>query len=116
MIRALAFASLLACACAAASAAYPERPVRLIIPSTSGSGPDGVGRILASRLGAVLGQQIVVDNRAGANGILASEITARAAPDGYTLLITSSSHTINPHIYRKLLTTRWPISRRSRAS
>jgi tripartite-type tricarboxylate transporter receptor subunit TctC len=76
--------------------------VRLIIPSTSGSGPDGVGRILASRLGAVLGQQIVVDNRAGANGILASEITARAAPDGYTLLITSSSHTINPHIYRKL--------------
>ncbi len=76
--------------------------MRLIIPSTSGSGPDGVGRILASRLGAVLGQQIVVDNRAGANGILASEITARAAPDGYTLLITSSSHTINPHIYRKL--------------
>jgi tripartite-type tricarboxylate transporter receptor subunit TctC len=76
--------------------------VRLIIPSTSGSGPDGVGRILASRLGSGLGQQIVVDNRAGANGILASEITARAAPDGYTLLITSSSHTINPHIYRKL--------------
>ncbi len=76
--------------------------MRLIIPSTSGSGPDGVGRILASRLGSGLGQQIVVDNRAGANGILASEITARAAPDGYTLLITSSSHTINPHIYRKL--------------
>jgi tripartite-type tricarboxylate transporter receptor subunit TctC len=84
------------------AASYPQRPVRLIVPSTPGSGPDGVGRILASRLGVALGQQIVVDNRAGANGILASEITARAAPDGYTLLITSGSHTINPHIYKKL--------------
>ncbi len=81
---------------------YPNRPVRLIVPSTPGSGPDGVGRILASRLGTTLSQQIVVDNRAGANGILASEIVARAAPDGYTLMITSGSHTINPHIYRKL--------------
>lgn len=84
------------------AASYPQRPVRLIVPSTAGSGPDGVGRILASRLGTVLSQQIVVDNRAGANGILASEITVRSAPDGYTLLITSGSHTINPHIYRKL--------------
>ncbi len=88
-------------ACAAA-AAYPDRPVRLIIPSTPGSGPDGVGRILALRLGTELGQQIVADNRAGANGILASEIVARATPDGHTLLITSGSHTINPHVYRKL--------------
>jgi tripartite-type tricarboxylate transporter receptor subunit TctC len=85
-----------------ATAAYPDRPIRLVIPSTPGSGPDGVGRILAQRLGSLLGQQIVVDNRAGANGILASEIAARAAPDGYTLLITSGSHTINPHIYRQL--------------
>ncbi len=82
--------------------AYPERPIRLIIPSTPGSGPDGVGRILALRLGAILGQQVVVDNRAGANGIVASEIAARAVADGHTLLITSGSHTINPHVYRKL--------------
>jgi tripartite-type tricarboxylate transporter receptor subunit TctC len=85
-----------------AAAVYPERPIRLIVPSTPGSGPDGTGRILAARLSSIVGQQIVVDNRAGANGILASEIGARATPDGYTLLITSSSHTINPHIYRKL--------------
>jgi len=85
-----------------AEAAFPERPIRLIIPSTAGSGPDGVGRILAGRLGTVLGQQVVADNRAGANGILASEITMRAQPDGYTLLITSGSHTINPHVYLKL--------------
>jgi tripartite-type tricarboxylate transporter receptor subunit TctC len=102
MIRSLAVSLLLAALSALASGAYPERPIRLIVPSTPGSGPDGVGRILAVRLGANLGQQIVVDNRAGANGVLASEIAARAAPDGYTVLMTSSSHTINPHIYRKL--------------
>ena len=87
---------------AAAGAAYPDRPVRLVLPSTPGSGPDAVGRILATRLGAILGQQVVSDNRAGANGILASEIVARAQPDGHTLLMTSSSHTLNPHIHLKL--------------
>ena len=85
-----------------ANGAYPERPIRLIIPSTAGSGPDAVGRILATRLSIILGQQVVSDNRAGANGVLASEIVARAAPDGYTLLMTSGGHTANPHIYRKL--------------
>jgi tripartite-type tricarboxylate transporter receptor subunit TctC len=86
----------------ASLAAYPERPVRLLIPSTPGSGPDAVVRILATQLGQMLGQQVVADNRAGANGILASEIVARAQADGYTLLTTSSSHTINPHMYHKL--------------
>jgi tripartite-type tricarboxylate transporter receptor subunit TctC len=86
----------------AAAAAYPDRPIRLIVPSSAGSGPDLVGRIYANRLGIVLGQQIVVDNRAGANSIIGTETVARATPDGYTLLITSGSHTINPHVYRKL--------------
>ena len=86
----------------AAHAAYPERPIRLIVPSTAGSGPDAVARIVATRLGTMLGQQIVCDNRAGANGVLASELVARATPDGYTLLMTSGGHTINPHMYRKL--------------
>jgi tripartite-type tricarboxylate transporter receptor subunit TctC len=85
-----------------AMAAYPERPIRLIVPSSAGSGPDLVGRIYANRLGIVLGQQIVVDNRAGANSIIGTETVARAAPDGYTLLITSGSHTTNPHVYKKL--------------
>jgi tripartite-type tricarboxylate transporter receptor subunit TctC len=86
----------------AAAAAYPERPIRFVVPSSAGSGPDLIARIFAHRLSAVLGQQIVVDNRAGANSIIGTEIVARAAPDGYTLLITSGSHTINPHVYRKL--------------
>jgi tripartite-type tricarboxylate transporter receptor subunit TctC len=83
-------------------AAYPERPIRLVVPSSPGSGPDVVGRVFANRLGIVLGQQIVVDNRAGANSIIGTETVARATPDGYTLLITSGSHTINPHVYKKL--------------
>lgn len=83
-------------------AAYPDRPIRLIVPSSAGSGPDVIARIFAHRLSPVLGQQIVVDNRAGANSIIGTEMVARAAPDGYTLLITSGSHTINPHVYRKL--------------
>ena len=87
---------------AAAMAAYPDRPVRLIVPSSAGSGPDVIARIFAHRLSAVLGQQIVVDNRAGANSIIGTEMVARAAADGHTLLITSGSHTINPHVYRKL--------------
>ena len=102
MIRRLTVSMLFAAVSGLASGAYPERPIRLIIPSTPGSGPDAVGRILATRLGAILGQQIVADNRAGANGVLASEIVARAAADGYTLLMTSGGHTANPHIYRKL--------------
>jgi tripartite-type tricarboxylate transporter receptor subunit TctC len=85
-----------------ANAEYPERPIRLMVPSSAGSGPDAVARLLAARMGEKFGQQIVADNRAGANGVLASEIVARATPDGYTLLMTSGGHTINPHIYRKL--------------
>ena len=85
-----------------ATAAYPDRPIRFIVPSSAGSGPDVIARIFAHRLSTVLGQQIVVDNRAGANSIIGTELVVRAAPDGYTLLITSGSHTINPHVYRKL--------------
>lgn len=86
----------------AAIAAYPDRPIRLIVPSSAGSGPDLIARIYAHRLGAVLGQQVVVDNRSGANSIIGTEMVVRAAPDGHTILITSGSHTINPHVYRKL--------------
>ena len=87
---------------AVALAAYPDRPIRLVVPSSAGSGPDVIARIFAHRLSAVLGQQIVVDNRAGANSIIGTELVVRTAPDGHTILITSGSHTINPHVYRKL--------------
>jgi tripartite-type tricarboxylate transporter receptor subunit TctC len=102
VIKRLAIGTIFAALSGFVSGAYPERPIRLIVPSTAGSGPDAVARILATRLSVILGQQIVADNRAGANGVLASEIVARAAPDGYTVLMTSGGHTINPHIYRKL--------------
>ena len=102
MLKHLAVALLLAAVCGLAGGAYPERPIRLLVPSSAGSGPDTVARILATRLSIIFGQQIVADNRAGANGVLASETVARAAPDGYTLLMTSGGHTSNPHIYRKL--------------
>ena len=102
MVKRLAVAFVLAAAAGLAGGAYPERPIRLLVPSSPGSGPDTVARILATRLSVTFGQQVVADNRAGANGVLASETVARATPDGYTLLMTSGGHTSNPHIYRKL--------------
>jgi len=87
----------------AAAQAYPARPITLIIPFPAGSTSDLVGRILAERLGDVLGQNVVVDNRGGAGGVLAAEAAARAAPDGYTLLLgTIATHGINPAIYAKI--------------
>ena len=90
---------LLASACAAA---YPERPVRLIVPAAPGGAIDVVGRIVGAKLTEVLGQNVVIDNRAGANNIIGTEIAARAVPDGYTLLTTAGAHTINPAVYKKL--------------
>jgi len=81
---------------------YPNRPIRLIVPYPPGGGTDIVGRLLGEKLNASLGQPIVVDNRGGAGGVLGTEIAAKAAPDGYTLLLVPSSHVINPSIYAKL--------------
>lgn len=82
---------------------YPNRPVRLIIPQTPGAASDILGRIFANKFGEVLGQSIVVDNRAGAGGIIGAEAGAKAAPDGYTILTGASAWiTISPHIYKKL--------------
>jgi len=89
---------------AAAHAAddYPHRPIRLIVPYPPGGGTDIVGRVLGEKLGASLGQPIVIDNRGGAGGVLGTEFVAKAAPDGYTLLLVPTSHVINPSIYVKL--------------
>ena len=81
---------------------YPNKVVRMVVPTTAGSGPDIVARILAAKLAEALGQQVVVDNRAGAGGTVGAGIAARAAPDGYTLLIAGGALTINPIMYRKL--------------
>jgi tripartite-type tricarboxylate transporter receptor subunit TctC len=82
--------------------AYPVRPVRLVAPFLAGGTTDVNARTLIEQLKRQFGQSIVVDNRAGANGIIGTEIVARAAPDGYTLLYVSSSMALNPSIYRKL--------------
>ena len=85
-----------------APAAYPEKPVRLVVPSVPGGGTDGTMRIIAPKLGEVLGQQVIIDNRGGAAGNIGAEVAARAAPDGYTLLAVIASHTINPHLMKKV--------------
>ena len=96
-------ALMLVAACTGAPAQrYPNKPVRLVVGFPPGGAADILGRIAAQQLTASLGEQVVVDNRGGAGGLVATEITARAAPDGYTLLFTSIPHVINPHLYRKV--------------
>lgn len=80
---------------------YPARPVRFIIPFTAGGGNDAIGRILAQKLTETWGQQIVADNRVGANGVIGTQLAAKASPDGYTWVLVSTSFTMNPAM-RKL--------------
>jgi tripartite-type tricarboxylate transporter receptor subunit TctC len=82
--------------------AYPDRPIRLIVGFPPGGAADILGRHAAQQLTESLGQQVIVDNRGGAGGLIATEIAARASPGGYTLLFTSLPHVINPHLYRKV--------------
>jgi len=87
---------------AALGQAYPTKPVRMIAASSPGSAVDIVARIVAQKLGEQLGQQVIVDNRAGAGGNLGAELAAKAAPDGYTLFMGTPAHAINTGLYRKL--------------
>ncbi|MCC6531689.1 MAG: tripartite tricarboxylate transporter substrate binding protein [Burkholderiales bacterium] len=86
----------------AAAAAYPEKPVRMILPNAAGAATDTVARIFASKLSEVMGQQFIIDNRPGAGGIIAVETVAKASPDGYTLLQCGISQAISPALKRKL--------------
>ncbi len=85
-----------------AAEAYPQRAIRLIIPYPPGGAGDIVGRMLSARLGEALGQQIVVDNRPGGGQLIATQLTAKAPPDGYTLFLASATHGINPGLLKKL--------------
>src|SRR5215469_16062772 len=89
-------------AAAGAAGVFPNRPIRLIVPYPPGGGTDIVGRVLGDKLRASLGQPIVIDNRGGAGGVLGTELAAKAAPDGYTLVLVPTSHVINQSIYAKL--------------
>ena len=86
----------------AAADAYPSRPVRFIVPFPSGGGNDIVGRIVAAKLSEGLGQPVVIDNRGGAGGTLGTDITAKAPPDGYTILVNNISLAVNQTLFRKL--------------
>jgi tripartite-type tricarboxylate transporter receptor subunit TctC len=99
----LLFLLTLACGHAAAQAPFPTKPIRLVIGSLPGGGNDIVGRILAAKMTEHLGQQVIVDNRGGANGIIGMEAVARAAPDGYTFFQGTTGHlSVNPSMYPKL--------------
>ena len=105
--RAAAGVLFLAVACCAAAGAqaqtYPAKPIRLILPFPPGGGTDVVGRLLAQKLGQALGQQVIVDNRAGAGGRIGTDLVAKSLPDGYTLLLaTSSVMGTGPALYQKL--------------
>jgi tripartite-type tricarboxylate transporter receptor subunit TctC len=79
---------------------YPIRSIRLIIPFPPGGSNDVVGRIVANQLGQKLGQQVFVDNRAGAGGVVGTDVAAKSTPDGYTLLVVSIAHAVDPWLYK----------------
>ena len=102
MLRKCAVAVSLVCIPLGAYAqGYPSKPIRLVVPFAPGGGTDVIARYVAGGLSESMGRQVVVDNRGGANGIIGTEIVARAPADGYTLLFVSSPHSINPSL-RKL--------------
>ncbi|MBP6768052.1 MAG: tripartite tricarboxylate transporter substrate binding protein [Reyranella sp.] len=105
--RRFALSALAALACTASAIAgaraqaYPDKPIRLIVPFTPGGVTDNIGRVLAERMGRELGQSIIIDNRAGANGRIGTDAVAKAAPDGYTLLLGGiGALTIHPHMLK----------------
>src|SRR5262245_55764502 len=86
----------------AVAQAFPNRPIRLIVPYPPGGGTDIVARILGQKLHESLGQPVIIDNRGGAGGQIGTAAAAKAPPDGYTIVLVPTSHVINPSIYAKL--------------
>ena len=98
----VAFSVWVSIATAFAAEPYPARPIRLIVPIGAGGASDTLARIVADKLRGGLGQQVIVDNRPGASGIVGSDIVAKAVPDGYTILLVYTSHPVNPSLYKDL--------------
>ena len=82
--------------------AYPSKPIRIVVPTGAGGITDIVARIVGARLSERVGQPVMIDNRPGASGIIGTEVAARAAPDGYTLLMVYPSHPVNPTLKKQL--------------
>jgi tripartite-type tricarboxylate transporter receptor subunit TctC len=100
-VMVMSLGTLLALTAVAAAQDYPTKPVRLIIPFPPGGSNDVVGRVFATKLAERLGKQVIVDNRgAGAGGIVGTEVTHNSPPDGYTILIISLAHAVNPWLYK----------------
>jgi tripartite-type tricarboxylate transporter receptor subunit TctC len=97
-------ASLLTCLClpATAQSDWPSQPIKLVVPFTAGSGTDIIARAVAEKLGTALGQSVIIENKPGAGGTIAANLVAKAPADGYTLLVHSSGHVVNPAIYPNL--------------
>lgn len=87
---------------AAAQNAYPNKPIRVVVPFAAGSTTDIIARAISDKMGQSMGQTLVVDNRGGASGTIGQQVVAAAAPDGYTIMIHSSSHTVSPSTFAKL--------------
>src|SRR5262245_52491330 len=92
----------LCCSFAHGADSYPTRPIRLVVPTGAGGVTDILARVLGERMRDGLRQQVVIDNRPGAGGIIGSDIVAKAPPDGYTLLMVFPSHAVNPSLYAKI--------------
>src|SRR3954463_14096195 len=91
------------CCALCAADNYPSRPIRMIVPYAPGGTADILARIVAQKLGEAWRQQVIVDNRGGANGNIGSDLVAKANPDGYTMLLgTSGSNAVNPTLYSKM--------------
>ena len=100
----------------AQSAAYPNRPITLVLPFAAGSGTDTTTRLIAKELGTALNVTTVIDNKAGANGSIAASFVARAPADGYTLFVTTNTtHSANPYLLKNMNYDPIRISRRSHA-
>lgn len=99
---ATAMAGVLAVTAPVCAQNYPAKTIRMVIPFAAGGNTDIIGRIFAPKMAEILGQQIIIDNRGGAGGTIGSEFAARQTPDGYTLLMASAGHTINPAMIKKL--------------
>lgn len=97
-----AFAATVAMGLAAAHAAFPDKPIKLVVPFAPGGGADLIARTLAVELSKELGQSVFVENKPGAGTIIGSDIVAKSAPDGYTLLVSSIAHSVNPSLMEKL--------------